>query len=190
VKKEYRDSSYCKEGNHDECPHLAGWGSSTTRLCHCSCHRDCPLRGDSVPTDVWIAQCTCKGSPALKAFMERTRPLLEARRLEREQVRAERNEKVRAAMDSVTTVPGTSESQTQEELARAFAEQGVAPRPGELELIAGSRRATASPLGLRTIRGLAVLGRFTGQLVRTVREATKDASTSSRPSDEENPPGP
>jgi hypothetical protein len=189
VKKEYRDSSYCMEGNHDECPHLVGFGSPTSMLCHCSCHRGCPLRGDSVRTDVWIAECTCEGAPALKAFMERTRPLVEARRQEREQMSAERNEKVRAAADSVTTVPGASESQIQEELALAFAEQGVVPRPGELELIAGTRRAAASPPGLRTIRGLGALGRFTGQLVRTVRDATKDAPELSH-GDDQTPPIP
>jgi hypothetical protein len=178
MKKEYRDSQYCKAGNHDECPHWVGWSSRSVTLCHCSCHVDCPLRRDHARTEVWNDLCTCSGAARSKSHFENVQPRLEEQRRERTRLAAERKEKVRAVIERTKPRPDASESEIREQLARAYEEMEIEPGPGELELIAGNIRATNSPPGLKTLRAVGTLSRYVGQLVKLVADATEGSGGS------------
>jgi hypothetical protein len=68
----------CVNGNHHDCPHLAGGpggGFNPRRLrlefgaalCGCDCHSGCPAEAGgkaAVPFATWRDQCTCPGADA------------------------------------------------------------------------------------------------------------------------------
>ena len=177
MKKEFRDSIFCKEEAHDDCPHWAGRSSKYVSLCHCSCHRGCPLHGDSVRTDVSVERCSCVGAATSRTFWEEARPRLEGDRQERARAIAERKEKLRAAIESVESELGKGESDIREELVRVFRERDIDPVPIELDVIAGAIRATNAPFGLKTVQTFRVLGRFVRQMTSTIRDSKESGSS-------------
>lgn len=64
----------CILGEHENCPHLNGYGSMLnlrrlrfepgTLLCKCDCHSSCPLTGKRafVREQTWHESCTCPGA--------------------------------------------------------------------------------------------------------------------------------
>jgi hypothetical protein len=64
----------CVLGNHENCPHLNGYGGgfnlrrlrfeASALLCKCDCHSSCPLSGKRafIREQIWHESCTCPGA--------------------------------------------------------------------------------------------------------------------------------
>lgn len=99
-------SQPCIRGEHDECPHLCGFGGGFIPwrlrfefgavLCKCECHSSCPIAGPqaAIPERTWRESCTCIGAeqerrkladagvelPDFKEHMEQSRQRSQTRR--------------------------------------------------------------------------------------------------------------
>lgn len=165
-------SPWCEREEHSGCDHAFAssfelaprrfGGGAYDVFCRCPCHADCPLAGhERTRKGLWEAECTCPGAVPARARRAELMARLEAER-------ADRKQRMDAALAGVNVGHGRSKTELKAEFTAAFRRHDVKAPEAMLDVAAEALSAVTGPRLLAPPR----LGLLGGKLaVRGARAA-------------------
>jgi hypothetical protein len=177
-------SPACRDGEHDACPHMFGFGGGFNprrlrpefgaTLCTCACHASCPITGSrrAVPLSSWRDRCGCTGAAARR---ERDAEAgFEARDFG--EILEEKRRNSRARREAYQAARAASRGQGREQIRDAyiaeFRRRGLrVPADDVIEVAVESIRGNYLPATRALTGRLGRLGSSIGEIAKIIRDA-------------------